>query len=200
MDAKSEDVLRFWFDDLKSDYDFPEGRFSVWFTKSPKTDETIRSQFAETVQLASTDQLDAWANKPRSCLALIILLDQFRRNIFRDTPQAFSHDAKALELSRAAVGQMFDKLLRPIERVFMYLPFEHSEQLADQHRSVELFNKLKMDSPVEIREKMQSFVEYAEKHRKVILQFGRFPHRNLILGRQSSSEEIEYLKQPGSGF
>jgi uncharacterized protein (DUF924 family) len=200
MDIASDDVLRFWFDDLKSDSDFPEQRFSLWFTKNPKTDETIRSQFSLAINQATIGELDSWSDKPRSCLALIILLDQFRRNIFRDTSDAFSSDSKALELSRSAVGQMFDKQLRPIERVFMYLPFEHSEALADQHRSVELYKKLKADSPPEIRERMQSFVDYAEKHRKVILEYGRFPHRNLILDRQSTPAEIEYLKKPGSGF
>ena len=136
------------------------------------------------------DELDSMANDPQGCLALIILLDQFSRNMFRGSAQAFAADEKALAHARTAVERGLDQQLPPFQRTFVYLPFEHSESLADQDRSVALFEALGDENTY----------DYAVRHRDIIVRFGRFPHRNVILGRESTPEELEFLKEPGSSF
>jgi uncharacterized protein (DUF924 family) len=133
-------------------------------------------------------------------LALILLLDQLPRAIHRATPEAFAQDSKALKVAEQGLESGADRLLRPIERLFVYLPFEHSEDMADQDRSVQLFRDLAASVPENHRETFAGFVDYAVKHREVITRFGRFPHRNLILGRESTPEEKAFLEQPGSSF
>jgi uncharacterized protein (DUF924 family) len=133
-------------------------------------------------------------------LALILLLDQLPRAIHRDTAAAFAQDAKARRVAGQGLDSGADRLLRPIERLFFYLPFEHSEVLDDQDRSVELFRELLLEVPPSHRETFAGFVDYAVRHRDVIKQFGRFPHRNVILGRESTPEEKAFLEQPGSSF
>ncbi len=187
------DVLDFWFGAPGSaEY----GRLRKhWFEKNPAFDEAIRQRFLPTLEAAAAGQLDGWANQPESLLALIVLLDQFPRNLFRNTPRAFATDARALALAQQAVTQGFDAHLMPVARAFIYLPFEHSEDLALQDRAVALFTALAGNGA-----EFASYLDYAERHRKVIRRFGRFPHRNAILGRASTAAEIEYLSQPGAGF
>jgi uncharacterized protein (DUF924 family) len=133
-------------------------------------------------------------------LALILLLDQLPRAIHRATPAAFAQDSKARRVAGRGLESGADRLLRPIERLFIYLPFEHSEDIADQDRSVELFRELAASVPKAHLRTFAGFVDYAVRHREVIARFGRFPHRNLILGRESTPEEKAYLEQPGSSF
>ena len=189
---KFKEILTFWF----GEPDHPEyGKpRTVWFMKNPAFDEEIRNRFLSTYELAATNQLDFWQETPKSCLALIITLDQFPRNLFRGQPQAFATDEKALSLAKYAVEQGFDQQLLPIERGFIYLPFEHSENLADQYRCVELFQQLTDDPD------LQSMIDYAFRHLAIIQRFGRFPHRNQILNRPSTPEELEFLQQPNSSF
>lgn len=188
----NEEILEFWFGKPdEADYGKPR---KVWFTKKPEFDQEVRSRFLETYRQAAAGELDDWKAEPLSCLALIILLDQFPRNMFRGQPEAFATDPQALAYAKYAVERGFDKQLLPIQRQFVYLPFEHSENLADQHQCLELVSTLK-DYP-----DCASGVDYAHRHFKVIKRFGRFPHRNKILGRQTTSEEVEFLKQPGSSF
>jgi uncharacterized protein (DUF924 family) len=162
--------------------------------KSDDFDREIRERFAALWEAAAGGGLRSWQSTPLAALALVLVLDQFPRNLFRGTARAFASDALALEAARTMVDRRFDALLRPVERVFVYLPFEHAEDLGSQRRAVELF------SAVEGGVLDGSYADYARRHCDVIARFGRFPHRNELLGRASTPEEIEFLKQPGSRF
>ncbi len=187
------DILDFWFGKPDSEeYGRPR---KCWFEKNPAFDEEIRRRFLPLLEAAAAGQRDDWASQPESLLALIVLLDQFPRNLFRDTPRAFATDGMALVLAQQAVAEGFDVRLRPLQKVFVYLPFEHSEAIAMQDRSVALFTALAGNG-----EEFASYLDYAERHREVIRRFGRFPHRNAILGRASTPEEIEFLARHGAGF
>jgi uncharacterized protein (DUF924 family) len=157
-------------------------------------DREIRERFLPLYEKAAGGQLAHWKERAADCLALIVVLDQFPRNMFRGTARAFAADPLALEAARHAVAQGFDRTLPPLGRLFLYLPFEHSERLEDQLRACELMEPLKA-----FPETADTF-PYAEAHRDIVQRFGRFPHRNAALGRASTAEEIEFLKQPGSGF
>ena len=185
-----EDVLDFWFGP-RSAPDFGVPR-DWWFRKSDQTDTAIRQRFGADVEAALAGARDGWASSPRGALALILLLDQFTRNIFRDTPRAFAGDAQALRLAKSLVDSGANLKLAPIERWFATLPYEHSEQLIDQYESVHLFEAL-------VPLGLPDALKWARMHCEVIQRFGRFPHRNAILGRPSTPEELEHLKQHG-GF
>ena len=184
-----EDVLDFWFGDD------PTLFREAWFRTDPTFDAACRARFGTVLEAARTGALDSWAETPRGTLALVIVLDQLSRNIHRGTPDAFAADTRARALARAAVARGDDRRLGPLERSFLYLPFEHAEDLADQAMSVRLFETLRGTYDTADRA-----IEYAERHREVIRRFGRFPHRNAILGRASTAEELAYLAEPGSGF
>lgn len=177
-----DDVLDFWF---AGD---PGADRKVWFEKNAEFDAAC-ARFADALRAAKAGAFDHWCETPRGTLALIILLDQFSRNLHRNAAEAFAADAMARGIARNAVTRGVDQLLGPVERMFVYLPFEHSEDLADQDDAVRLYTPLGED-----------IVRYAEKHRDVIRRFGRFPHRNAALGRMSTPEEQLYLAEPGSGF
>jgi uncharacterized protein (DUF924 family) len=173
------EILDFWFKRDRKD----------WFTKNPAFDEEIRARFLPLYERAARGELETWLREPANCLALVIVLDQFPRNLFRGSARAFAADALALQAARHAVSQRFDRGLSADERSFLYLPFEHSESLADQERACELMQPLGGE-----------VYDYAVRHRQIIGRFGRFPHRNAALGRDSTPEEIAFLKQPGSSF
>ena len=187
-----EAILTFWFGEQEANYYGKPRKF--WFMKDPNRDRQIKEIFEPIYLQAAAGQLDHWKEEALSCLALIIVLDQFPRNMYRGEPQAFAMDSQALALAQYAIAQGYDRVLLPVQRWFIYFPFEHSENLADQYTAVKLFSALK-DDP-----NSQSSIAYAQRHLKIIKDFGRFPHRNQILGRESTPEEIEFLKQPGSGF
>ena len=174
---RAQEVIDFWFDEAAE----------RWFEKNSTFDAEIRSRFLPIYEELSAN--DAWLSQPRDCLARIVVLDQFPRNMFRGTPRAFAADPLALAAAKHAVANGYDRSLRDVERQFVYLPFEHSESLADQERACELMRPLG-----------EELYGWAVKHKVIIERFGRFPHRNAILGRKSTPEEIEFLKQPGSGF
>ena len=178
-----KDVLAFWFEQTLP---------AQWFQVSPEFDAKIRERYEEPHEKAAMGIFDDWRTDSDGCLALCILLDQFPRNMYRGTAKAFATDSKALVVSKFAVSKGFDQVLTPVKRRFLYLPYEHSEHLNDQRKCVELFEKMKKDDPLGY--------DYAIKHLKVIEQYGRFPHRNKILGRMNSPEEEEYLAQSGAGF
>jgi uncharacterized protein (DUF924 family) len=181
------EVLDFWFGAPDSR---ERGRpRKLWFQKSETFDDGIRLRFLPLWERAARAELDPWQSTPLASVALIIALDQFPRNMFRGTARAFSTDPQALAAAAAAVERGFDRLLSRTERTFMYLPFEHAEDLAAQRRSLALFEAL---DPKDI--------DYVRRHHEIIARFGRFPHRNAILGRESTPDEIEFLKQPGSSF
>ena len=191
--TEAQAVLDHWF----GAPDSPEhgSARELWFRKSEATDRDIAQRFGALIERALRGELSAWSAQPHSALAQIVLLDQFTRNTLRDTPRAFAGDARALAAAMAMVGARQDEALLPVQRAFVYLPFEHAEGLAMQDESVRLFTRLALDTP-----QTQSMLDYAHRHREVVLRFGRFPHRNAILGRQSTAEEIAFLREPGSSF
>jgi len=196
---RSEEILRYWFDEV-GDWDFPPEREAMWFGKDPEVDAEIRRRFGTDVERAAAGLLDDWAETPRGRLALVVLLDQFPRNIHRGKPAAFAHDGKALALAREGVARGHDRALRPIERAFFYLPFEHAESREAQAASVRLFRALLDEAPPEAKDRFRVFHDYAVAHQRIIDRFGRFPHRNEILGRETTPEEAAFLQQPGSSF
>jgi uncharacterized protein (DUF924 family) len=186
------EVLDFWFGPAGSpEYGRPR---EAWFKKSEAFDEAIRARFLDLHAQAADGQLHAWQAAPDSLLALIVVLDQFPRNLFRGTSRAFATDAQALAAAQLAVDRGLDRLLSPVQRWFVYLPFEHAEDLALQRRCLELFEGLRGGAD------SADTIDYARRHYEIITRFGRFPHRNAVLGRVSTPEEIEFLKQPGSRF
>jgi uncharacterized protein (DUF924 family) len=195
-----EFILDFWFGKLTDDTQYPKEHAKMWFMKSEQTDRLIHQNFEIDLQKAAQNKLDSWKETAKGALALVLLLDQFSRNIYRDTPKSFAQDSKALETALEAIHKGLDKKVRPIQRVFFYLPFEHSEDLEMQKQSVALCNDLVKTAPPELEKVCTSFKDYALHHFEIIQKFGRFPHRNKILGRPSTPEEIEFLKQPGSSF
>ncbi len=184
-------VIDFWFV-VPGDPEYGKTR-PLWFTKSEATDDLIRGRFGDIVAVALKGEIDDWARLPRGALASILVLDQFTRNIYRDTPRSFAGDSRALKLAAGLVDRNDDRALAPLERWFAYLPFQHSEFLNDQLESVRLFEQL-------AREGLQEPLAWAIKHHDVIKRFGRFPHRNAILGRESTPQEAEFLQEPGSRF
>lgn len=185
-------VLDFWFGVPAS----PErGRpRKRWFVKDDAFDAEIRARFLGLYERAAAGELYEWENTPLAALALAIVLDQFPRNMFRGQPRAFATDALALRIARRVVEHRFDRLLRPVERWFAYLPFEHAEDLAAQRHSLALFGGLSNDKD------SAGTIDYAQRHYVIIARFGRFPHRNGVLGRRSTPAETEFLAQPGSSF
>jgi uncharacterized protein (DUF924 family) len=185
-------ILDFWFGTPSSN-DYGMFRPS-WFEVKLELDQEIADRFLADYQAAANGDLDIWKETPLGCLALILLLDQIPRNIFRGTPQAFATDSQAVKLAKYAVSNEFDSQLLPIQRWFIYLPLEHSENLVDQRHCVNLFQKLPPS------DQKQMGVDFAVKHCQIIERFGRFPHRNQILARETTLEEAEFLTQPGSSF
>ena len=178
-DAEADSVLRFWFEEHPRD----------WFVKNPSFDGEIRSRFLGLHAAAAAGQRVHWADDARSCLALVIVLDQFPRNMFRGQARAFATDPLARAAARVILARGWDKQMAQPEQLFAYLPFEHSESVEDQRLSCELMKDFDADQ-----------LRYALRHREIIERFGRFPHRNGALGRESTAAEIVFLEQPGSGF
>lgn len=195
-----EDVLAFWFGEAADEVDVFAAKSAQWFAKNADVDAEICARFGTLRESAIAGEIERWRPTAHGTLALIILVDQFSRNLFRDDARAFAHDSLARGWASAAVREGVDRALRPIERVFLYLPFEHSEALADQDRSVALFTALRDAAPSRLRDRYANFLDYANRHRDVIERFGRFPHRNAALGRASTAQELIFLDQPGTSF
>lgn len=177
MRDTQQEILHFWFEELEP---------QQWFQSSESVDAEIRERFAVTHEMADDGLCNHWAVDADGSLALILVLDQFPRHMFRGTPKAFASDERALLIAKQAVHKGFDQVLEPVKRGFLYLPYQHSETLTDQKKSVALFGAMADDNPAGDM--------YARRHLVPIEKFGRFPHRNGILGRESSEEEIEFLK------
>jgi uncharacterized protein (DUF924 family) len=196
MDTAIRDIHNFWFGPLDADGFCQPSYQSLWFKKSDATDLACKEQFGDRVKQALAGDLDHWAEHPEGLIALILLLDQFTRNIFRDTAQAFAGDQRALAAALAAIDSRRHLELPDIHRVFLHMPLEHSEDMAIQERCVSLFEALVEETGSAA---IKGFGRYAHAHREVIAEFGRFPHRNAILGRESTRQELDYLAEHG-GF
>ena len=185
------EVREFWF---------CERARRLWFEKDPAFDDEIRTRFGTTVAAACAGELGGWAAETEGCLQLVVLLDQFPRNIFRGTPRAFAADPMARQVAGRAIDRGYD-LRTPIDRrFFFYMPFEHSEDLEDQRRSVMLFRRWAEAQTGAAREQAFDQLTYVLRHQEAIERFGRFPHRNAILGRESTAGEIAFLQEPKSSF
>jgi uncharacterized protein (DUF924 family) len=179
--APIDDIVSFWFEELTP---------KDWYRKDKTLDAEIARRFASIYDELKSDVPESWLATPKGYLAAILVLDQFPRNMFRDNPRAFATDAAALALSKRAIAEGVDMKLAPEQRAFIYMPFQHAEDAADQARSVELFTALGN----------QLNLDFAVRHKEIIDRFGRFPHRNAVLGRSSTEEEADFLQQPGSSF
>jgi uncharacterized protein (DUF924 family) len=186
-----EDVLEFWFDPAAEVH---------WFDRDAAFDAHVRARFGAALDAAVRGELDGWAVTPEGWLALLIVLDQFSRNIYRDDGRAWIHDAKAQALAQAGIARGDDQSLAPLRRLFAYLPLEHAEDISLQRHCVQLFERLVEALPAGQRAQFENFLDYARRHHAVIERFGRFPHRNAVLGRPSTDAEQAYLARPGSGF
>lgn len=175
------EILKFWFEEIDP---------SKWWAKDDVFDQSMRGRFSEVHARATRCELFEWRAEAKGRLAEIIILDQFSRNLFRGSPLAFASDPLALALAQEAIGAKAEEALSPIERSFLYLPFMHSESLAIHAVAMQLYRT----------NGIQSNLDFEVRHKQIIERFGRYPHRNAILGRQSTDEEIEFLKRPGSGF
>jgi uncharacterized protein (DUF924 family) len=200
MQHVRDDLLALWFGDNPDDSAVAAEKKELWWGHNPETDEMLRERFGTACTSAAVGILDHWTGSPHGRLALILLLDQIPRAIHRGQPDAFAYDADARKVAAQGLASGADRLLRPVERVFFYLPFEHSEELTDQERSVALFRELADSVPENDRETFDFFLDYAVRHHAIIARFGRFPHRNAVLGRQSTPDEVAFLEQPGSSF
>lgn len=195
------DVLEYWFGPDAGDERVLRNRKHVWFRSRPETDREIRARFAGLVDDAARGRLDDWPATARGRLALIVLLDQFTRNIFRGTAAAFAHDARALALCLDGLDAGADRELALTERVFFCMPMQHAESLEVQTRSVDVFESLcRKAASDEVRRALEEFADYARQHRDIVARFGRFPHRNAALGRPSTAEEIEFLEGGAASF
>ena len=187
------DVLSFWFEDATRSPDALQRRGAVWFRADPGFDRECATRFAPALEDAARGTLAGWADSPRGRLALVILLDQIPRNIHRGSPAAFMHDAQAAAHCVAAIESGQARPLHPVERVFLYMPLQHTEDLALQRLSVERFESLAAEVEDAWRDNFTENVRYAREHHDIVERFGRFPHRNRILGRESTGEERRYL-------
>lgn len=193
-------ILSFWFRETELSAPQIDRRMDIWFGENPVFDHEIQKDFADDVDRASEGKLDHWAHQPHGRLALILLLDQFRRNIYRNTAKAFEKDKAALKLCVQGAMAKKDRGLTPIERVFFYMPLQHAESAKVQAKSCELFNKLANAVSATQRETFSTIAQFAELHRDVVVQFGRFPHRNKLLGRKNTPQEDQYLAGDTTDF
>ena len=191
--TQSEAVLTFWFGEIRDESSYFEEYAPRWFVQNADFDQEIVRSFRADYELAAQGQLTHWTETARGGLALILVLDQFPRNMFRNDPRAFATDPMAQQIAEQMIAAGLDRQLRLVERYFAYVPFMHSEDRKHQQRSVMLFQQL-------AEERAYFDTSYAVRHQEVIDRFGRFPHRNTVLGRVSTPEELAFLKQPGSSF
>lgn len=200
MTAPWQPLLYWWFGSSESAREVAAQKGKLWFGKRDSQDLEARERFGDWTEQALAGGLTEWMQHPEGWLALVLLLDQIPRMIFRDIPKAFAGDLRAQKLVAQGIAADYDRQLQPIQRVFIYLVFEHSEDLAVQNEGVSRYIELVAQQPEIDRALFSDYLDYAERHQKVIAQFGRFPHRNAVLGRESTAEELEFLSKPGSRF
>lgn len=190
----AQEIHHHWFGFLKAPGHFPKEKMSLWFVQNDEVDRKIRNHYQAVLEQAAKGELEEWKKTPRGYLSLILLLDQFSRHIYRGTPEAYACDGVSLELVEKGVEEQIDMHLYPIERCFFYMPLQHIEDLKVQEKSVKLYSLLIDDLPEELKHTFLEFLKYAKMHYDRIAQFGRFPHRNAILNRPSTPEELEFLE------
>lgn len=200
MAAPWQPLLDWWFGSAEKPAEIVAAKGRLWFGKRDSQDLEARQRFAGLVEQALAGGLTEWAQSPQGWLAMVLLLDQLPRMIYRDTPKAFAGDLRAQALVAQGIAADFDRRLPAMQRCFIYLVFEHCENLAVQNESVSRFTALHDEQPADERAVFADNLDYAERHQKVIARFGRFPHRNAILGRESTAEELAFLREPGSRF
>ncbi|WP_223530781.1 DUF924 family protein [Pseudomonas sp. GL-R-19] len=200
MTAPWQPLLDWWFGSSESAREVAAQKRKLWFGKRDSQDLEARERFGDWTEQALAGGLTEWMQHPEGWLALVLLLDQIPRMIFRDIPKAFAGDLRAQKLVAQGIAADYDRQLQPIQRVFIYLVFEHSEDLAVQNEGVSRYIELVAQQPEIDRALFSDYLDYAERHQKVIAQFGRFPHRNAVLGRESTAEELAFLSKPGSRF
>ncbi len=200
MNETIDSILTYWFGNGTSAREIQEERGKLWFGKSDDVDREISNRFEKVAEAVYEGKLDHWRESPAGLLASILCCDQFPRNMYRGSARAFARDDVALGMADQMVATGMHLELTPIQRLFAYLPFEHSEELAMQERSMELFGALAESVDDDERDLFDDFVDYARRHHEIIARFGRFPHRNAILDRVSTEEEKAFLDQPGSSF
>ncbi|MBK6658419.1 MAG: DUF924 domain-containing protein [Proteobacteria bacterium] len=192
-DLSAQAVLDFWFAGVGDDADALAARNKIWYSTNPRFDDEIRQRFGGLVEAAERGELKLWKLSPAGTLALIVVCDQFPRNIHRATPRAFALDARAQALARDGVAQGIDRALGVAERSFFYLPFEHAEDREAQARSLRCFEQLHADAPVALKDFTADALHWSRDHHDIVARFGRFPHRNLVLDRESTPEELAFL-------
>ena len=200
MSGFYEEILHFWFGDSLDSLDSVALRRELWFVRSDAFDRSIEAHFGTLPDRALRGEFDGWSGEARPALALVLVLDQFPRNLYRGSPRSFEFDWKACEIALRAIEAGLDQKLHPLEASFLYLPLEHSEDLLLQERSVDLYEELVSRAPPDLRPMFEESVAYAARHRAVIRKFGRFPHRNAVLRRRSTGEEVAYLESGGETF
>jgi uncharacterized protein (DUF924 family) len=201
IDETPGTVLHFWFGYAADRPALITERQRLWFRKDFNTDKLIAHRFSDLLARLSSGEAQRWAARgPRERLAAVVALDQFSRNIFRDTPASFENDALALKLAKEGLARGEDAALAPIERWFLYMPLEHSESATDQRRNLDKFKQLVASVPADQRASYDGALDFAKRHAAVIRRFGRFPHRNQILGRTTTTAERAFLARPGSHF
>jgi len=197
---RAQAVLDYWFGDLAETPRYFAERNRLWFGAARATDDHIRVHFEADVSAAAMGRYAAWEDSPRGCMALIVLLDQFSLNLYREQPRSYVQSALALRLTDRVIEHGWERELTFAERAFLYLPLEHSEELADQERSVALFEALVRESPPALRPAMEDAHRWAVRHWRVVARFGRFPDRNEVFGRPSRPEELEFLASDEAPF
>ena len=197
MEKPYQRILAFWFGNSA---DETKERATRWWKKDPAFDQEIRAKFEAELQRATRGELDGWLDEPESLVAYVVLLDQFSRNMYRDTPDAFAQDERALGATLRGMARGFDARLSPLQRYFFYMPLMHAEDRAVQQRSVQTFEKLAEEKDTGFDGMLRGAVDYARRHRDIVERFGRFPHRNNILERTTTADEAAFLLTPGSAF
>lgn len=196
----ANDILEFWFGEALTGATALAAQARRWFGADPVLDAELRTRFGDLVELAGHGGLDHWRQTPEAALALVLLLDQLPRNLYRGSGHAFHFDSRALHITRHTLDQGFDTAVHPVQAVFFYLPLEHAEDFALQDESVACFEALLADAPAFAEPFLRGTLRYAYEHRELIHRFGRFPHRNALLGRPSSPDELAYLQGGGHTF
>lgn len=200
MNAQAKAILEYWLGDLEHTPEYFQARMRRWFMGGRAVDEEIRGRFLNQVELAGKNGLEDWKSSPREALALVILLDQLSLNFYRDEARGYELSERAIPVAKQILKNGWDFALTPAEKIFLYMPLEHSESLADQEECVAHFTKLTKEACPELKGVMQGSLDYAKRHLAVVKRFGRFPHRNKALGRESRPEEIEFLSSKEAPF